>query len=122
MKRISFTAFVLLGFAIGGCKKSTDDDLMIPPGSCRTAAECQPMADRQQAYQDQLRAGRAAQGVHEEYLPCGKYVVSKAPNGFWFVTKDTAGCPATASQQDPYPDLQKAKQSKQNPSKGETPK
>jgi len=117
MKRISSTTLLLLGFAIGGCKNSADDDLMIPPGSCRTAAECQPVADRDNAHQEDLRRGMSAQGIHEEYLPCGKYVVSKAPNGFWFVKKDTTGCPDTASQQDPYPDLQKARKLK-----GESPK
>jgi hypothetical protein len=70
------------------------------------------MADRQNKYQEELRQKLIAQGVHEQYLPCGKYTTSKAPNGFWQVTRDTAGCPATASQQDPHPDPSKAKQSK----------
>ena len=53
-----------------------------------------------------------AQGVHEQYLPCGKYKTTKAPNGYWNVTRETPGCPAAASQQDPHPDPSKAKQSK----------
>jgi hypothetical protein len=51
------------------------------------------------------------QGVHEQYLPCGRYTVTKAPNGYWSVTRETVGCPPTASQPDPHPDPGKAKKS-----------
>jgi hypothetical protein len=111
MKTLSYMACVVLAFALMGCGEKQDQSDAVPPGFCKTEAECQPEADRQNSYQEKLRGERVAQGVHDQYLPCGKYVVSKAPNGYWRVTKDTAGCPATASQQDPHPDLGKARKS-----------
>jgi hypothetical protein len=106
------TAVVLLVLSFAACSKKEEETEVIPPGFCKTEAECQPIADRQNQTQEQLRQDLIAQGVHEQYLPCGKYKTTKAPNGFWQVTRDTAGCPATASQQDPHPDPSKAKQSK----------
>ena len=105
-------AVVLLLLALAACCKKEEESEVVPPGFCKTEAECQPMAARQNAYQEELRQKLIAQGVHEQYLPCGKYQTTKAPNGFWQVTRDTAGCQATASQQDPHPDPSKAKQSK----------
>src|SRR5580693_9911024 len=105
-------AVALLALAVGACGKKEEPEV-VPPGFCKTEAECQPVADRQNAYQNDLRQKLAHQGVHDQYLPCGPYKVTKAPNGFWQVTRETAGCPATASQQDPYPDPSKAKHHKQ---------
>jgi hypothetical protein len=105
------TAVVLLALALTACSKKQEETEVVPPGFCKTEAECQPMADRQNAYQQELRQRLVAQGVHEQYLPCGKHKTTKAPNGFWQVTRDAAGCPPTASQQDPHPDLGKAKKS-----------
>jgi hypothetical protein len=113
MKNLSYIAVVVLALAVPGCGKQQDENEVVPPGFCKTAAECQPTADRQNESQEQLRRDLAAQGVHDQYLPCGKYAVTKAPNSYWSVTKETAGCPATASQQDPHPDLGKAKKSSQ---------
>jgi hypothetical protein len=112
MKYLS--AVLMLAVALAACstKKEEEPEVVVPPGFCKTEAECQPMADRQNTYQEELRQKLVAQGVHEQYLPCGKYKTTKAPNGFWQVTRDTTGCPATASQQDPHPDPSKAKQSK----------
>jgi predicted small lipoprotein YifL len=104
-------AVALLALAVAACGKKEEPE-GVPPGFCKTEAECQPVADRQNAYQDQLREKLMTQGVHEQYLPCGNYKATKAPNGYWNVTRQTAGCPATASQQDPHPDPSKAKQSK----------
>jgi hypothetical protein len=107
------TAVLILAVTLAACsKKKHEEPEVVPPGFCKTEAECQPMADRQNTYQEELRQKLIAQGVHEQYLPCGKYKTTKAPNGFWQVTRDTAGCPATASQQDPHPDPSKSKQSK----------
>ena len=107
------TAVLILALTLAACNKKKEEEAeVVPPGFCKAEAECQPMADRQNAYQEELRQKLIAQGVHEQYLPCGKYATTKAPNGFWQVTRDTAGCPATASQQDPHPDPSKAKQSK----------
>ena len=111
MKTLSYVAFVVLAFGLMGCGEKQDQSDTVPPGFCKTEAECQPTADRQNQTQDQLRHDLAGQGVHDQYLPCGKYVPTKAPNGYWSVTKDTAGCPATASQQDPHPDLGKTRKS-----------
>ena len=104
-------AVALLALAIAACGKKEEAEV-VPPGFCKTEAECQPVADKQNAYQDQLREKLITQGVHEQYLPCGQYKTTKAPNGYWNVARETAGCPATASQQDPHPDPSKAKQSK----------
>jgi hypothetical protein len=93
-----------LALTIAACSKKEQEPEVVPPGFCKSEAECQPIADRQNAYEQQLRQKLASQGVHEQYLPCGKYLTTKAPNGFWQVTRDTAGCPATASQQDPHPE------------------
>jgi hypothetical protein len=104
-------AVLILAVTLAACStKKEEEPEVVPPGFCKTEAECQPMADRQNTYQEELRQKLIAQGVHEQYLPCGKYKTTKAPNGFWQVTRDAAGCPATASQQDPDPS--KSKQSK----------
>lgn len=113
MTNVSYIAVLVLALALPGCGKKQDEREVVPLGFCKTAAECQPEADRQNAYQDTLRQKLIAQGVHEQYLPCGKYESTKAPNGFWQVSRDTTGCPATASQQDPNPDLGKTKKSSQ---------
>jgi hypothetical protein len=112
MRHLECGVAVLIMLATGACSKKKEESEVVPPGFCQTQAECQPMADRQNAYQDELRQKLIAQGVHDQYLPCGKYESTKAPNGFWQVTRDTAGCPATASQQDPHPDSSKTKQLK----------
>lgn len=86
------------------CSKKEEETEVVPPGFCKTQAECQPMANRQNAYQEELRQKLISQGVHEQYLPCGKYEATKAANGFWQVSRSTSGCPSTASQPDPHPD------------------
>jgi hypothetical protein len=106
-----FPLLVLALMAIG-CGKKEQESEVVPPGFCKTQEECQPTADRQNQAQKTLREKLRAQGVHEQYLPCGPYEASKAPNGFWQVTRNTTGCPANASQQDPHPDLSKAKHTK----------
>ncbi len=110
MKHLGTVLF--LAVTLAACNRKEQEPEVIPPGFCKTEAECQPVAERQNAYQQQLRQKLTAQGVHEQYLPCGKYKTTKAPNGFWQVTRDTVGCPATASQQDPSPSPTKAKQFK----------
>ena len=106
------TAVLILAVTLAACSRKEEETEVVPPGFCRTEAECQPMADRQNTYQEELRQKLVAQGVHEQYLPCGKYKTTKATNGFWQVTRDAAGGPLTASQQDPHPDPSKSKQSK----------
>ena len=107
-------AVLIVVMTLAACSKTNEEEeaQIVPPGFSKTEAECQPMADRQNTYEEELRQKLIAQGVHEQYLPCGKYKTTKAPNGFWQVTRDTAGCPATASQQDPHHDPGKSKQSK----------
>src|SRR4029077_17872944 len=99
MKNLSYVALLVLALALPGCGKKEEESEVVPPGFCKTEAECWPTADRQNRTQEQLRQDLVAQGVHEQYLPCGKYVVTKAPNGYWRVTRETSGCPPTASQQ-----------------------
>jgi hypothetical protein len=111
MKHLGYTAVALLALSLPGCGKKEEEVEGVPAGFCKTESECQPTADRQNQTQEQLRQDLVGQGVHEQYLPCGKYKTTKAPNGFWRVTRDTVGCPPTASQQDPHPDLGKAKKS-----------
>ncbi len=68
------TAVLILAVMLAACsKKKEEEPEVVPPGFCKTEAECQPMADRQNAYQEELRRKLIAQGVHEQYLPCGKY-------------------------------------------------
>lgn len=112
MKRLGYVAALLVIAATVACKTKQNEDEVIPPGFCRTEAECQPLADRQNAYQDDLRQKLTAQGIHQQYLPCGKYRTAKAPNGYSEVTRDTTGCPPTASQQDPHPEPSRTRQSK----------
>jgi hypothetical protein len=108
MKQLGYcTALVLLVLTIVACGKKEEQSEVVPPGFCKTDAECQPGADRQNADQADLRRKLSAQGVHDQYLPCGPYKSTKAPNGFWEVTHDTTGCPPTAGQQDLYPDVRK---------------
>ncbi len=111
MRDLRYLTVAILALAVAGCGKKEEESEVVPPGFCRTEAECQPTADRQNQTQEQLRQDLVAQGVHQQYLPCGKYVVTEAPNGYWRITRDTTGCPPTASQQDPHPDLGKAKKS-----------
>ena len=111
MKRFGYTGVVLLALTLVGCSKKEEESEVVPPGFCKTEVQCQPEADRENARQEELRQRRIVQGVHQEYLPCGTYRSTKAANGFWSVTRDGSGCPPTASQQDPHPDLGKAKKS-----------
>lgn len=110
MKHRSYAAILVLSLVMAGCGGKKDETEVVPPGFCATQSECQPDADRQNAHQEELRRKLTSQGVHEQYLPCGKYGVAKSPNGYWSVTRDTAGCPPTASQQDPHPDVIRTKQ------------
>jgi hypothetical protein len=112
MKPTFWIAVLTFALVTVGCSKKKEETETVPPGFCATSAECQPIADRQQARQNELRDRLAAQGVHDQYLPCGTYQPAKAPNGYWAVTQDKTGCSPTASQQDPHPDPSKAKQSK----------
>jgi hypothetical protein len=111
MKRTFWMTVVTFALLTAACGKKSEETETVPPGFCATSAECQPIADKQNAYQGELRQKLVAKGVHEQYLPCGKYEPRKAPNGFWQVSRDTAGCLATASQQDPHPARSKATQS-----------
>jgi hypothetical protein len=111
MKPTFWIAVVALALVTAGCSKKKEETETVPPGFCATGTECQPIADRQNAYQEQLRQKLIAQGVHDQYLPCGRYEPTSAPNGFWQVNRNTSGCPPTASQQDPHPDRSKAQQS-----------
>lgn len=108
MRSVEYVAITFVALTVAGCGKKEESEVA-PPGFCKTPSDCQPTADRQNAYQNELRDKLISQGVREQYLPCGNYVVTKAPNGYWSVTRDTAGCPATASQPDPHTDLGKAK-------------
>ena len=109
MRNLTYLVLVVVALAVASCGRKEEESESIPPGFCKTEIECQPTADRENARQEELKQKRIAQGVHEQYLPCGKYVVTKAPNSYWNVMRDTAGCPATASQPDPHPDLGNAK-------------
>jgi hypothetical protein len=109
--KLGYLAVGLFSMEICGCGDKKEENEVIPPGFCKTEAECQPEADRENAQEVKLHEERAGQGVHEQYLPCETYKPAKAPNGYWGVTHDGAGCPSTASQQDPHPDPSKAKNS-----------
>jgi|SRR5208283_365954 len=99
MKPTFWTAIVRFALVIAGCGKKKEETETVPPGLCATTAECQPIADRQQAYQNQ-------------YLPCCRYNTTRGANGYWAATQDQTGRPSAASQQDPYPDPSRAMQFK----------
>jgi hypothetical protein len=109
MKPTIWMSVAMFAFVTAACSKKKEETKTVPPGFCATSAECQPIADRQQAYQNELRDRLKAQGVHDKYLPCGTYQPTKAANGYWKVTQDKTGCPATASQQDPSPERSKSR-------------
>lgn len=111
MRVSSYVGIAMFTVFVAGCGRTPQEIETVPPGFCKTEPECQPTADRQNQTQEQLRKDLIAQGVHEQYLPCGTYKPAKAPNGYWTVTQDRKGCPPTASQQDPHPGLGKAKKS-----------
>jgi hypothetical protein len=67
MKPLSYTAVVLLMLTLAACSKKVQESEAVPPGFCKTEAECQPMADRENARQEELRQKRIAQGVHDQY-------------------------------------------------------
>src|SRR5260370_31627972 len=103
MRGLRYVAVAILALAVAGCGKKEEESEVVPPGFCKTEAQCQPMADRENARQEELRQKRIAQGVHKQYLPCATYKPTNAPNGFWNVPKDTAGRPPTPRHPQPPP-------------------
>jgi hypothetical protein len=109
MRSLSYRTVTVLALTIISCGKEEGNrkgvSVVIPPGSCVREAECQTMADSENAHQKKLRHHLITQGLHEQYLPCGKYIATKDASGyFWNVTINVQGCPATAGQPDPHPD------------------
>lgn len=75
------------------------------PGLYNTQAEAQAEADKVNALTQRERAQGRAVGVHEQYLACGTAKPVRTANGYWLVQTDKSGCPATAGQEDPNPEL-----------------
>ncbi len=75
------------------------------PGLYNSQAEAQVEADKVNALTKSDKAQEKALGVHDEYLPCGTAKPVHAPNDYWLVQTDKTGCPATAGQEDPHPDI-----------------
>jgi hypothetical protein len=92
-------AVVMFASVAAACSKKLEKSETVPPGLRATSVGCQPVADRQQGYQNQ-------------YLPCGRYNTTRGANGYWAVTQDSTGWPSTASQQGPYSDPSRAMQFK----------
>jgi hypothetical protein len=56
--------YLTVGFfsmAICGCSDKKEENEVVPPGFCKTEAECQPEADRENAQEAKLREERAGQ-------------------------------------------------------------
>jgi hypothetical protein len=89
--KLGYLAVGFFSVAISGCGDKKAENEGVPPGFCRTDAECQPEADRQNAYQNEPRQRLVAQDVvHERYLPCGTYKPANAPNNYRSVIPATA--------------------------------
>ncbi len=99
MKPTFWMAVLTFALVSAACGKKLEKSETVLPEFCATSAECEPIADRQQAYQNQC-------------LPCGRYNTTRGANGYWAVTQDQTGWPSTASQQDPDPDPSRAMQFK----------
>ncbi len=99
MKPAFWMAVVTFALVTAACGNKVEKSQTVLPEFCATSAVCQPIADQQQAYQNQ-------------YLPCGRYITTRGANGDWAVTQDPTGGPSTASQQDPYSDPSRAMQFK----------
>lgn len=88
--------FVLTVTLACGQKKREGFEI-IPPGTFKTRAEAQDLADRENTNQAAVRADEKSKGVAEKALPCGKYVVVSVRNSdgreFWGTRLDTTGCP-----------------------------
>ena len=104
----NLTAFALLRMS-AGCRKK-EETRTVPPGFCQRLAECEVIAERQQSFQNRLRAELSCKGVRNEYLACGTYRSAQAANGNWTVLLDTTGCPTMAARQ--VPSVQNGKKSR----------
>jgi len=49
MSGLRYVAVAILASAVAGCGKKEEESEVVPPGFCKTEAECQPAADRQNA-------------------------------------------------------------------------
>ena len=81
-----------------GRKKAGDHSSSFHQGlTYTTRAEAQNFADRQNANMASVRADEKSEGVSEQALPCGKYVVVSIRNSdgreFWGTRQDKTGCP-----------------------------
>lgn len=75
------------------------------PGLYNTQTEAQVQADKVNAFTQKLRTQAKSLGVHAQYLLCGTAKPVHAANDYWLVETDKTGCPATAGQEDPHPDI-----------------
>ena len=73
MRSVTYVAVGVLALTVAACGKKQEETEVVPPGFCKTEAECQPMADRENARQEELRQKRIAQGVHEQRADRGSY-------------------------------------------------
>ena len=89
--------------ALVGCHSKNQGETALCLGCYATKSEAQADADRQNAARAQVTAKDKALGVHQEYLPCGRYEPVQRPDGYWYVQENRTGCPATAGQLDPHP-------------------
>ena len=92
------TTFLILAATLAcGQKKQPDIEAMPPLGTYKTRAEAQNFADRENTNLVSVRNDEKSQGVSEQALPCGKYVVVSVRNGdgreFWGTREDKTGCP-----------------------------
>ena len=95
---------------VAGCSKKEDGIEIVPPGFCKGRSRV-PVGGRLGKLR--IKTNRTKNSLPKEAMnnTCHAGSSQSQPNGYWNETKDAAGCPATASQQDPHPELGKAKKS-----------
>jgi|SRR5579884_732479 hypothetical protein len=103
-----YKALVLIPglFLLSACHSRTQKEQEVPPlGYYATRAEAQEFADRASADLAKSRAEEKAQGIAENGLPCGHYVVTTTKDSdghvWWGVKLDKTGCPATRALPNP---------------------
>jgi hypothetical protein len=102
MKQFLSLIAVSISIPLAGCHSERRPP---QPGLYNTQAEAQAEASKVNALTQRERAQAKALGVHEQYLVCGTAKPVRAANDYWLVETDKSGCPATAGQEDPHPEL-----------------
>ena len=98
MKNRCLVTILFVLCAASACERKKPRGVeFVPPGTFKTRAEAQDLADRENANLASVRDDEKSKGVAEQALPCGKYVVVSLRNSdgreFWGTREDKTGCP-----------------------------